>query len=158
MTHTDVGKHAWSATAETTNLLARTTAGKIVAIVQVNREGTTRITARPTVTTIPHTIRMTMVVSRARPPLLPPLLLLEWALEPPITRAKILTRASLVHSVPAVDSSTAVRHRRQHCRGRIFWFQKMLVFPLLSYPTKQHKLPLSRAHGLLRRLRTILTA
>ena len=33
-----------------------------------------------------------MVVSRARPPLLPPLLLLECALEPQITRAEILTR------------------------------------------------------------------
>ena len=45
MTYTDVGKYAWSATAETTNLLARTTTTKIV-IFQVNREGTTRIRAR----------------------------------------------------------------------------------------------------------------
>ena len=34
MTHTDVDKHAWSATAETTNPLARTTTRKIVAIFQ----------------------------------------------------------------------------------------------------------------------------
>ena len=46
MTHTDVDKHARSATAETTNLLARTTTRKIVAIFQVNREGTTMIRAR----------------------------------------------------------------------------------------------------------------
>ena len=45
MTHTDVGKNAWSATAETGNLLARTTTRKIVAIIQVNCEGTTRIMA-----------------------------------------------------------------------------------------------------------------
>ena len=69
-----------------------------------------------------------MEVSRARPPLLPPLLLLECALEPPITQAEILTRASLGHSLPAIDSSTALRQRRQHCRGHLVWFQKMLVF------------------------------
>ena len=46
MTHTDVDKHSWSATAETTNLLARRTTRKIVAIFQVNREGTTRIRTR----------------------------------------------------------------------------------------------------------------
>ena len=45
MTHTDVDKHAWSATAETTTLIARTTR-KIDAIFQFNREGTNRIRAR----------------------------------------------------------------------------------------------------------------
>ena len=58
-----------------------------------------------------------MVVSCARPPLLPPLLLLECALEPPTTRAKIHSHANLAHSVTAIDSSTTVRHRRQHCWG-----------------------------------------
>ena len=54
---------------------------------------------------MPHTRRITMVVSRARPPLLPPVLLLECALEPPSTRAKVLSRDSLAHSVTAIDSS-----------------------------------------------------
>ena len=102
-----------------------------------------------------------MVVSRPRPPLLPPLLFLEYALEPPITRAGIRTRASRAHSVPAIDSST-VRHtqpiRQQHWRGPMFWFQKMPVYLLLACPISRPKLPLSRARGLLRRLLTILTA
>ena len=58
-----------------------------------------------------------MVVSRAHPPPLPSLLLLEYALKPPTTRAESLSRASLARVVTAIDSSTAVRHRRQHCRG-----------------------------------------
>ena len=34
-------------------------------------------------------------------------------------------RASLAHSAPTIDSSTAVRHRRQHCRGyTYFGFRK----------------------------------
>ena len=49
MTHTHVDKHAWSATAETTNLLARTTTRKIVAIFQdqgqVNRHNATTYTS-----------------------------------------------------------------------------------------------------------------
>ena len=109
MTHTDGGKHAWSATAETANLLTRTATRKIVTITQVSREGTTRIKAMKTVTTITHTRRITMVVSRPRPPLLPPFLLLEWALEPRITRAEILTRASLAHSAATIDVATALR-------------------------------------------------
>ena len=48
-----------------------------------------------------------MVVSRARQPLLLPLVLLERAFEPPTTRTKIHSRANLVHSVTAIDSSTA---------------------------------------------------
>ena len=88
-----------------------------------------------------------MVVSRARPPLLPPLLFPERALEPPITRAEILVRASLAHSVPAIDISTAVRYGGQHCRGHLFYFQKMLVFLLLACPISQQGLPLSRAHA-----------
>ena len=99
-----------------------------------------------------------MVVSRPRPPLLPPFLLFACTLEPPITRAEILTRAGLAHSVPAVDSSPAARHHRQHCRGHLFYFQKVFVFLLLACPITQHKLPLSRAHGLLRCLLTVLTA
>ena len=39
-----------------------------------------------------------MVVSSARPPFLPPLLLLEYALKTPTNRAKILSRASLAQS------------------------------------------------------------
>ena len=54
-------------------------------------------------------------------------------LEPPITRADVLPRASLAHSIPAIDSSTAVRHRRQNCRGHLFWFQKMLVCSVASW-------------------------
>ena len=68
------------------------------------------------------------MVSRAHPPLLSPLLLLECVLEPPISQAEIFTRARLAHSLPAIDSSTAVRHRRQHYRGHLFYFQNMLVF------------------------------
>ena len=62
------------------------------------------------------------MVSRARPPILPPLLLLACALELPITRAATLTRAILAHSVPAIDSS-AVGHRRQQYRGHLFWLE-----------------------------------
>ena len=40
----------------------------------------------------------------------------------------------------------------------LLWFQEILVFLFLPCPITQHKLPLPRAHGLLRRLRTILTA
>ena len=80
------------------------------------------------------------------------------ALETPITRAEIFARASLAHSPPAIDSSKAVRHRRQYCRGHIFQFQKILVFLLLAYPITQQTNPLSRAHGFLRRLRIFLTA
>ena len=91
-----------------------------------------------------------------------PLLFLECALEPPITQAEIRTRDSLAHSVPANDSSTVVRHtrpvRQRHCRGHPFCFQKMFVYLLLACPIMQHKLPLSRAHGLLRRLSAILMA
>ena len=154
MTHTHVDKHAWSATAETTNLVARTTTRKIVAIIRVNREGTTRIKARKTGTTIAHTRRITMVISRSRPLPLPPALLLKCALEPPTTGAEILTSASLEHSVPAIDTSTAVRHRR----GHLFRFQKILVYLLPACPNTQHNLPRSRAHGLLRYLLTIPTA
>ena len=103
-----------------------------------------------------------MVVSRPRPPLLPPLLLPECASEPPITEVEILPRASQAHSVPAIDSSTAVRHiqpvRRRHGRGHLFWFHKIFVYLLLACPITQHKLPLLRTHGFLRRLLTIPTA
>ena len=102
-----------------------------------------------------------MVVSHPRPPLLPPVLHMEYASEPSIPGAKIGTRTSLAHSVAAIDSSTSVRHtlfvRRRHCRGHIFWFQKMLVDLLLACPITQHKLSLSRARVLLPRLLTILT-
>ena len=89
MTHTDVDQHAWSATTETTNLLTRTTTRKIVAIFLVNRRhlsgsGPGRLSQRYHI----H-VGSPMVVSCARPPLLLPLLLLECALEPPTTRAKI---------------------------------------------------------------------
>ena len=90
---------------------------KIVAMFQVHREHTTRIRARKTVTTIPHTRRITIVVCRARPPLLPPSLLHECALEPLTTWAGIAFRASLAHSATAIERATLVRRRRQHCRG-----------------------------------------
>ena len=61
------------------------------------------------------------MVSCARPPLLPPLLLVECALEPPTTRAKIHSRANPAHSVTAIESPTAVRHRRQRCRGGTYF-------------------------------------
>ena len=157
MAHTDVDKHARSATAEMINLITRTTR-KIVANFQVNHVGTTRIRARQTTTAIRHTYRITMVVSRARPPLLPPLLLLKRALEPPTTRAEIFSRASLAHSVTAIDCSTVVRHRRQHCRAAPLLISEDARVLLLACPKPQHRLPLSRAHGLLRRLRTIITA
>ena len=71
------------------------------------------------------------------------------------------TRASQVPSAPANDSSTAVRHtrpvRRQHCRGNLRLFCKTPVYRLPASPITQHKLPLVRANGLLRRLSQILT-
>ena len=72
MTNTDVGKHAWFATVETANRLTRSTTRNIVATIQVNRKNTTRIGGRKTVTTITRTRRITVVVYRSRPPLLPP--------------------------------------------------------------------------------------
>ena len=88
-----------------------------------------------------------MVVTCARPPLLPPLLLLECALEPPTTRAKIHSRANLAHSVTAIGSSTTVRHRRQHCRGVPILVSEDARVLLLACPVTPHRLPLSRAHG-----------
>ena len=130
MTHTNVGKHALSATAEPANLLVRTTTRKVFANIHVNRECATRIRARSNVTTVSYTRPIPVVVSHPRPPLLPPLPLLECALEPPITGVKS-ERASVAHSVPEIDSSTGVRHtwpvRRWHCRGELLWFQKIPV-------------------------------
>ena len=64
-----------------------------------------------------------MVISRPR-------LRLQRDLEPPITWAAISTRASLTHSVAAIDNSTAVRHTRpvfrRHWRRHLFRSQKML--------------------------------
>ena len=154
MPHTGVDKHAWSATAETIHLIARTR--KIVAIFQVNRQGTIRIRARLTFTTIRHTRRITMVVSRAPPPILPPLLLLECALEPPKTRAKILARQPGTFR-NATDSSNAVRYRRQNLREAPRLVSEAARVLLLARPITQHRLPLSRAHGLLLRLHTIFT-
>ena len=102
-----------------------------------------------------------MVVSHPRPPLLLPFLLLECALELPTTRAETRTRASQVPSALVNDSSTAERHtrhvRRQHCREHLRLFRKMRVYLLPACPVTQHKLPLLRAHGLLRRLSQNLT-
>ena len=102
-----------------------------------------------------------MVLCHPRPPLLFPLLLPECALGLPTTRAETRTRASQVPSAPANDSSTAVRYtrpvRRQHCRGHLRLFRKMLVYLSPACPTTQHKLPLLRAHGRVRRLLQILT-
>ena len=93
-----------------------------------------------------------MVVSRPRSPFLPPIVLLECALEPAITRAEILTCASRAHSVPAIDSSTAVRHNRsvrlQHYREHIFPFMKTFVYLLLVCSLMQRNLLWSRAQGL----------
>ena len=99
-----------------------------------------------------------MVVCRPRPPLLPSLLLLECAVEPPIIRAEIQTQASLAHSVPATDSSRAIRTVDSNVGDTSFMLQKIFVYLLLACPMKQHKVPFSRAHGLLRRLLTSLTA
>ena len=103
-----------------------------------------------------------MLVSHPHPPLLLPLLLLECAFGLPTTRAETQTYDSQVPSVPALDSSTAVRHtrpvRRQHCRGHPRLVRKILVYLLPVCPVTQHQLPLVRAHGLLRRLLQILTA
>ena len=87
------------------------------------------------VKTITHTRRITVAVSRADPPLLPPLLLLECPLEPPITREDILTRASLAHPAPAIDSSTAVQHRRRHCRGHTSLFSEYSRVSVASLST-----------------------
>ena len=103
-----------------------------------------------------------MVVSQPRPPLLLPLLLLECALELPTTRVETRTRTSEVLSAPSIDSLTAVRHtrpvRRQHGRGHLRLFRKILVYLLPACLVTQHKLPLLRPHGLLRHLLQILTA
>ena len=54
----------------------------------------------------------------------------------------------------------AVRHarpaRRQQCKGHLRLFHEMLVHLLPACPITQHKLPLFRAHGHLRRLSHIL--
>ena len=86
---------------------------------------------------------------------------LECALELPTTRVETRTRKSQVPAVPAKDSSTAVWDtraiRRQQCRGHLRLFHNMLAYLLPAYPVTQHKLPLLRAHGLLRRLSHIIT-
>ena len=103
-----------------------------------------------------------MVVSHPRPPHLSPFLLLECPLELPTTLPETRTRDSLVHSALSNDISTAVRHtrpvRRQHCPGSLRLFRKMLVYLLPACPVAQHKLPMLRAHGVLRRLLQILMA
>ena len=99
-----------------------------------------------------------MGVSRSRPPLLPPLLPLEFALEPAITRVEILTRASLAHSAATIDSSMAVRHTQAVCRGHLVWYRNMLVYLLLAFLITRHRLLRARAQGLLPRLLTVLTA
>ena len=81
---------------------------------------------------------------------------MECALEPPTTRTATRTHASQVTSAPANDRSTAVRLtrpvRRQHCREHLHFFRKMLVsLPSVRRATQRY-LPLSRAHGILRRL------
>ena len=96
-----------------------------------------------------------MVVSRACPPLLPPLLLLECVLEPPITQAEILTRVSLAHSRTGnrqLDGGTAPSTTLS---GAHFVVSEDARVLLLACPATQHRLPLSKAHGLLRCLRTI---
>ena len=54
----------------------------------------------------------------------------------------------------------AVHHarpaRRQQCKGHLRLFHEMLVHLLPACPITQHKLPLFRAHGHLRRLSHIL--
>ena len=103
-----------------------------------------------------------MVVSHPRLPLLFSLVLLECALELPTIRAETRTRVSQVPSAPANDSLTAVRHtrpvRRQHGRGHLRLFRKILVYLLPACLVTQHKLPLLRPHGFLRHLLQILTA
>ena len=49
------------------------------------------------------------------------------------------------------------RHRRQHCQGAPLLVSEDARVLLLACPVTQHRMPLSRAHGLLRRLRTTLT-
>ena len=65
-----------------------------------------------------------MVVSCARPPLLPPLPLLECALEPPTTRAKINLRANLAHSVTAIDSDNGTAPSTTLSGGTYFGFRR----------------------------------
>ena len=59
------------------------------------------------------------------------------------------------------NGSTAVRHtrtaRRQHCRGPLRLFRKMLVYLLPACPITHQTLPLLRAHRLLCRRSHILT-
>ena len=70
--------------------------------------------------------------------------------------------ANQVPFAPATDRATAVRHtrpvRRRHCQGHLLWFRKMLECLSFALHVAWHKLFLSRAHGLLRRLLTIFTA
>ena len=115
------------------------------------------------VTTVTHTRLTTMVVSRPRPPLLPPLLPLECAMESPTTRAGTRTRASLVHSVQVNGSLTAVWHtrpvRRRRCRGHLRWFRKMLLYLLLPCPITQNNFSSVKSPRTpTRRLSKILTA
>ena len=47
---------------------------------------------------------------------------------------------------------------RQHCRGVPILVSENARVLLLACPETQHRLPMSRAYGLLRRLQTTLTA
>ena len=98
-----------------------------------------------------------MVVSRAHPPLLPPLLLLEGALEPATTPGEntLAHQPGTFHNGNRqLDGGTAPSTL---LGGTSFGAKDARVL-LLACPVTQHRLPLPRAHGLLRRLRTILTA
>ena len=66
------------------------------------------------------------------PALLPPPLFVEYALQPPTSRAKKNSRANLAHSVTALDSSTAVRHRPQHCRGGTYFCFRRCSCPVAN--------------------------
>lgn len=147
----------------------------------------TRTTAATTKTVISSLGRVNRVEANPRLllPCLPPPLAFVTA--PPITQGETQTHANQAPSAPATDKPTAVRHlprvRRQHCRGKIRLFHKMLVSearsapsadrPRLSrllvirparrpvYPvaeTTQLRLPQRRAHGLARRLTLICMA
>ena len=59
--------------------------------------------------------------------------------------------------ITAIDSSTAVRQLRQHCRGAPLLVPDVYRVLLLARPITQQILPLSRAHGLVYRRWTILT-
>ena len=163
----DGGKHVWLATAETGSLLALKTTTKISEIVQSNREGTTRTRAGKTVTVTTKATAVT-TTSHARPS--NTVLSASWrlcllrggALRQLTFRTETPTRANGVPFAQETNRATRVRRTRPvcqgYCRGHLLWFRKTFERFSFAFHVAQHKIFMSRAHGLLRQLLTVFAA